>query len=114
MKYSLALLLLLTSTAFARDPTGKYADAANAQWYRSQHNSQGEWCCNDADGHPYFGDYTFDADGSVNVRDEAGNAHKLPPYMVLKGSNPTGHAVWWYLEIGTTHRDYCFAPGGGA
>jgi hypothetical protein len=31
--------------------------------------------------------------------------------MVLKGPNPTGHAVWWYLEVGSQHRDYCFAPG---
>jgi hypothetical protein len=112
---ALAALLLLTSAALARDPDGRYAESPHAHWFKTQHNEQGEWCCDNSDGHPYFGDYSFNADGSVNVTDEAGKPHKLPAYMVLKGSNPTGHAVLWYTDHQHAgHRDYCFAPGGGA
>ena len=80
-------------------------------WYKTQHNSRGEWCCNESDGHPYFGDIKQHEDGSVTVFSEDGTPHHLPEYMVLKGPNPTGHAVWWYLDVGPTHRDYCFAHG---
>jgi hypothetical protein len=79
-------------------------------WYKQQHNARGEWCCNESDGHPFYGDYSINEDGSVTLHID-GKARVLPSYMVLKGPNPTGHAVWWYLDVGTTHRDYCFAPG---
>ena len=67
-------------------------------WYKQQHNSRGEWCCNESDGHPFFGNYSINEDGSVTVNFE-GKEHVLPDYMVLKGPNPTGHAVWWYLDV---------------
>lgn len=76
-------------------------------WYKNQHNEQGQWCCDKSDGHPYYGNYKFNEDGSVILD----NGHKLPAYMVLKGSNPTGHSVWWFTDAGGEHRDYCFAPG---
>lgn len=76
-------------------------------WYKNQHNQQGQWCCDESDGHPYFGDYKINDDGSI-VLD---NGHTLPAYMVLKGPNPTGHSVWWFTDAGGEHRDYCFAPG---
>jgi hypothetical protein len=79
-------------------------------WYKQQHNARGEWCCDESDGHPYYGDYTINNDGSITLQVN-GEAHTIPADLVLQGSNPTGHAVWWYLEIGSTHRDYCFAPG---
>ena len=79
-------------------------------WYQQQHNDMGQWCCDQSDGHPFFGDYAFNKDGSVTLHVN-GDARTLPAYMVLKGPNPTGHAVWWYVEAGSQHRDYCFAPG---
>lgn len=106
---------LLARAADARwKPEYASADPAIQQWYGTQHNDKGQWCCNDADGHPYFGGYSINADGGVTLTGEDGKVYTLPSYMVLKGPNPTGHAVWWFLEIGSTHRDYCFAPGGGA
>ena len=92
------------------------ADYANAdpgikQWYSAQRNKNGGWCCDNADGHDFYGDYKLDTDGSVEF-DADGVHHKLPPFMVLNGPNPTGHAVWWYIvqQDGTYH-DYCFALG---
>lgn len=79
-------------------------------WYRSQHNAQGQWCCDEADGHPYFGAYTLNKDGSVTLDLKEGK-RTLPAFMVLSGPNPTGHAVWWYLDAGGNRTDFCFAPG---
>ncbi|HZD90951.1 MAG TPA: hypothetical protein VE224_12690 [Pseudolabrys sp.] len=79
-------------------------------WYKSQHNAQGQWCCDKSDGHPYFGTYTMNKDGSVTLDLKQGK-RTLPAYMVLGGPNPTGHAVWWYLDVAGHHTDFCFAPG---
>ena len=81
------------------------------QWYQKQHNGEGQWCCDKSDGHPYFGAYTLNKDGSVTLDLGSGKTRRIPEYMVLSGPNPTGHAVWWYLEVGDTHTDFCFAPG---
>lgn len=105
-----AALLFILAPALARDTDGRYANSKNAEWFKSQHNSEGQWCCDESDGHPFFGDYKINDDGSVTIRHE-GQTHKLPSYMVLKGGNPTGHAVWWFADAGGEHRDYCFAPG---
>ena len=90
--------------------TGTVSDPATAAWFKNQHNANGQWCCDESDGHPFFGDYKINDDGSVTIHHD-GIVHDLPAYMVLKGSNPTGHAVWWFTEAGEDHRDYCFAPG---
>lgn len=79
-------------------------------WYKSQHNAQGQWCCDESDGHRYDGSYTMNQDGSVTLHLASG-PRTLPAYMVLSGPNPTGHAVYWYLDTGDTRTDFCFAPG---
>lgn len=79
-------------------------------WYRTQQNKIGWRCCEQSDGHPYYGNYRLTPDGGVELQLESG-PHKIPSYMVLKGPNPTGHAVWWYIENYTGHYDLCFAPG---
>jgi len=38
-----------------------------SEWFRSQHNSLGGCCCNDADGHRYYGHYVLNSDGSVTI-----------------------------------------------
>ena len=68
------------------------------------------WCCTESDGHPYFGDYSLGEDGSVVLNYE-GQRYVIPDQLVLKGTNPTGHAVWWFLEGPTGRTTYCFAPG---
>lgn len=99
-----AIAWLLTEDARAR--WAGEATPETKAWYKAQRNQKDEWCCDDADGHPYYGFYEINPDGSVTVMRE-GKRHVLPAYMVLKGRNPTGHAVWWF----TASRDYCFAPG---
>lgn len=95
-------MLFAALVAWARDPQGVYVNSPHKTWYETQHNSKGDWCCNEADAHPYFGDYTLNTDGSVTVEGET-----IPKEQVLTGTNPTGHAVWWRLG----QRTYCFAPG---
>lgn len=101
---------ILISRADARDPTGKYANSPNAAWFKAQHNSQGEWCCDESDGHPFYGEYTFNADGSVTAHD-GGIEYKIDKYKVLTGANPTGSPVWWFIDVAGGRMTYCFAPG---
>ena len=108
---AIALTSMLCAPALARwkPEFGKAAPEVQA-WFKNQHNEQGQWCCDESDGHPFFGDYKINEDGSVSLEHE-GQRRTLPAYMVLKGGNPTGHAVWWFTDAGGKHRDYCFAPG---
>ncbi len=83
-----------------------------SEWFRSQHNAFGGWCCNDADGHRYYGDYVLNSDGSVTISPGTPDAHHVESYKVLSGTNPTGTAVWWYNEgQAGAKTTYCFAPG---
>jgi hypothetical protein len=59
-------------------------------------------CLEERTGQP--SDYALNKDGSVTLADGT----RIPPWQVLKGPNPTGHAVWWRDERFVT---YCFAPG---
>lgn len=106
----LALLATFSRPAHARWKAA-YADSPYASWYSSQRNAKGQFCCDKSDGHPYYGAYTINKDGSVTLDLGKGGLRQIPSYMVLTGANPTGHAVWWYLETGAGQIDYCFAPG---
>jgi len=106
-----ALCALYTVMAQARDLDGRYAHSPHAEWFKSQHNSQGQWCCDEADGHRFYGEYAINKDGSVTAYDE-GKKFDLPSYMILAGANPTGTAVWWFTtDHDGERRSYCFAPG---
>lgn len=109
-RYASFVLLFLfgtLATAAARwKPDYVSADPKIQAWYHDQHNDKGEWCCDESDGHPFYGAYVLNKDGSVTLVTEKG-LHSIPSYKVLKGPNPTGHAVWWF----DSNRDYCFAPG---
>lgn len=111
--FFLALLVaVLISSAHARwKPQYANQPAEIQAWFKQQRNAQGQVCCDRSDGHPFFGQYDMNDDGSVTLHLAGGKTHTLPAYMVLHGPNPTGHAVWWYLSNDFGHRDYCFAPG---
>jgi hypothetical protein len=104
------LFLFMLLPAFARDPDGRYAGSPYAEWFKSQHNEKGEWCCDKSDGHYYDGAYTLNQDGSVTIG-TGKDATTLQSYMVLKHPNPTGRAVWWYIDGYGSRMSYCFAPG---
>ena len=109
--WATAVLVLCCGSANARWKAIYASQPAEVQaWFKQQHNSRGEWCCDESDGHPFFGDYKLNDDGSVTVEMD-GQPHIIPAELVLKGRNPTGHAVWWYRDTVSGHRDYCFAPG---
>jgi hypothetical protein len=65
--------VLALAGAYGKNLDGRYDNAPNREWYESQHNAKRQWCCNESDGHPYFGDYTFREGGSVvlNTRTSA-------------------------------------------
>lgn len=110
----LASLLLITAIyappAAARDPDGRYANSPYKEWFNTQHNSKGGYCCNDADGHEYDGDYSFDGEGNVSLTLD-GQTVKIEAWKVLHGPNPTGHAVVWYVQGNAGPMTFCFAPG---
>ena len=43
----------------------RHTPPAIQAWYRAQQNDNDEWCCDNADGHPYFGNYRLTEDGGV-------------------------------------------------
>ena len=95
-----------TAQVWAAKWKPQYASAPPSvrNWYSSQHNSRGGFCCDQADGDAYYGNYHLNADGSVTLAD---GTH-IPKWQVLSGNNPTGHAVWWHYK---NLISYCFAPG---
>ena len=88
--FSVAGALARWNPIYARQPI------SIQKWYAEQHNSTGQWCCDKNDGHPYFGGYTLNKDGSVTLDLKSGK-HVISADKVLTGPNPTGHAVWWYV-----------------
>jgi len=113
VQFTIAIVLAsaVCAPALARWKAEYGTQTAEVQaWFKDQHNSQGQWCCDESDGHPFYGSYAINKDGSVSIEGEQG-PRTLPGYMVLKGPNPTGHAVWWFTDAGGDYRDYCFAPG---
>lgn len=105
MRLLVALLLVLSvSPAFARWKA-EYALASPEirEWFRNQHDRRGNWCCDEADGSRYDGDYKLNGDGSVTLAD----GRRVEAEKVLTGPNPTGHAVLWHYGKVI----YCFAPG---
>lgn len=100
------LFLLLGCLACLARDDGRYANSPNKQWFNEQHNSVGQWCCNESDGHLYYGDYKINDDGSVTAE-----GHTIESYKVLKTANPMGAAVWWYIENDQGRTTFCFAPG---
>ena len=111
LRYAAVILSFLSGAAEARW-RADYADSPPdlRAWFEHQRNARGQWCCNESDGHPFYGPYVINADGSVTMQLPSG-PHTLPAYMVLEGPNPTGHAVYWYRDYGNARIDYCFAPG---
>lgn len=107
--FGIVVAIAVSSAVLAQ---GNHDGQPNAAWFAKQYNKNGQWCCDVSDGHEYDGDYVVNGDGSVTL-DPDGTARTLPKAMILDGPNPTGHAVWWYVESGGSHTDYCFAPGAG-
>ncbi len=109
MKALLAVVALaagfLPLPAMARDD-GRFSNSPYKQWFEAQHNALGQSCCNQADAEPYFGDYTLNPDGSATLQIEGG-PQNIEAGKVLKGTNPTGHAIWWH----TAGYTWCFIPG---
>ena len=112
-KLLIALLVFASlQPAFAKNEDGKYDSSPFKEWFETQHNSKGEWCCNDADGHMYDGDYSLNADGSVTIPWNAQGPIHVDASRVLTTPNPTGHAVWWYLpDMQGRPNTFCFSPG---
>lgn len=92
----------------------RYADGSPyvAQWFADQRSPAGQWCCDQADGHLFYGTYTPNADGSVDATDELGKTYHIGKDQVLSGPNPTGTAVWWFAKAPDGAKyTYCFALG---
>jgi hypothetical protein len=85
----------------------------------------GQFCCDKSDGHFFYGDYTPNPDGSIDLTDpDDGSHYHIDKDYVLTGPNPTGAAIWWYEPVKSDPIEgydnegrpmakwtYCFAPG---
>lgn len=110
---AIGVALLFVAQAHARNINGEYDNAPNHKWFAAQHNAQGQWCCDKADGHEFDGNYTMNDDGSVTLHFDDGRQLQIAKYKVLTGPNPTGHAIWWHADHPNSPYDtYCFIAGG--
>ena len=80
----------------------RFVSSPYASWYESQRGCGGGVCCSKADAEAYYGNVTYNSDGSVTLD----NGARIPSCSVLRGPNPTGHAVW--SDNGPVN--FCFAP----
>ena len=39
--------VLALAGAYGKNLDGRYDNAPNKEWYESQHNAKGQWCCNE-------------------------------------------------------------------
>lgn len=116
----LVYLLLLTAAlaaphALARDPGGRYRDAAPEirDWFRSQKSPKtGGLCRNEADG-TYAEEDIRDGIYWTRFGETRGTWIPVPPDVVIHDPNRNGAPIaWWYYDKGElTIR--CYAPGGG-
>jgi hypothetical protein len=107
--FALVSACFIHEQALAKDRS-QWAHSPHQEWYENQRNGFGRQCCDNSDAHPYFGNYTLHSDGSITLKLEGGD-HKIPGILIVKGPNPTGHPVWWYLDNEGGHFDFCFALG---
>jgi len=88
------VLCLATSSAMARDPTGKYANGPLASWFEAIHNKMGAYCCKNADDTPVEdGDWDVKKDHYL-VRLNLG-WQMVPDGALVTEANKFGKAVVW-------------------
>jgi hypothetical protein len=103
MRFILFFIVVFITVPATAKWKPQYLSSPNASWYESQRGCGGGKCCSEADAEAYFGSVTYNADGSVTLE----NGARVASCSVLRGPNPTGHAVWWHKGPVS----YCFAPG---
>jgi len=86
----------------------KYADAPYRGWFAQQRDGDGWSCCDLSDAHPIYDAYIKDRKWHVLID---GIHYEIQPQQLLKGPNPTGHAIIWYGGSGDHVTIFCFAPG---
>lgn len=106
------ILALLAVPALAAPPPGT-VDGPIHQWFERQHNIQGLWCCNLADGLVLDSEDWRSTGAHYEVRiDDAwitiADSQLRDPNG---GPNPVGKAVVWFTANEHGLRVYCFAPG---
>lgn len=107
-----AILLLASFIYHAKSRElypGQYANSPHKEWYGKQKSPQnGNLCCSQADG--------VDAQEDIRKGQYWTQWQDFPwmpvPWeVVIRGPNPTGHAVvWWYTQDGVPVIR-CYAPG---
>ncbi len=105
-------LLLASTTAFARDPDGKYARANPEmhKWFEQLRSQAGEACCALDDGNLVKDSDWRSKDGHYQVFLDNGWID-VPENAVIKEPNRYGRTVLWpYYEDGHPYVR-CFLPG---
>ena len=110
---------LVLCVALAKGGPREGNDPAVTLWFKTQHNMDGGWCCELADGHRLEqGDVRFDA--AINkwfVRLPDQSWRMIQDWQLRHpegGANPVGHPVLWYnlkTENGSPYYQiWCFDP----
>lgn len=112
MKMAVAILMLLTTTAFAVD-RGQWAQNSLRQWFEGLKNGNGVGCCSQSDGIRLDDvDWKLE-DGRYSVRIDK-QWVEVPDVALLKQQNHAGHAVVWPNYTTGAIVVLCFIPGAGS
>ncbi len=123
MRYIAIALVMLATTAIARDDAGRWAqaDPALRQWFRDQRSPlTGQSCCDEADGTEAEEDIRnghYWARWKMKPRgfDQEFTTEwvEIPDEVVIREPNKNGAPiVWWWFEDGKPAAR-CYSPGGG-
>jgi hypothetical protein len=110
---STLLLTVLALSAHAEPPKGVTIEPGLHAWFERQHNANGGWCCDLADGHILTEDQWRGGTKGYEVL-IAGRWWPIEPWMYrnpIGGPNPTGQAIVWYTDAYDGPRIWCFTPG---
>jgi hypothetical protein len=110
IRFILLILVLLSSSAIARDPDGRYAQSPLRDWFKSLRSQQGVPCCDSADGQRVE-DVDWDTEGDhYRVRLD-GQWIDVPDSAVIREPNQSGKTIVWPHYVYGKIVILCFLPG---
>jgi hypothetical protein len=101
-----AIFLLASKFALARDLDGRYAQSEHGEWVKSLRNKNGMGCCDEADGFKVEDPDWRNVGNEYEVKLE-GKWVRLEDHQILTDPNRLGFAMVWIWRGNIT----CFLPG---
>lgn len=113
LRLMILLLASLISTAYARDPEGKYANSPLKHWFDGLANKHSQLCCSVADGRTLEDPDVETRNNQYWVRID-GTWYPVPDEALVTVPNKFGQPVVWpIMGLDGKLVIRCFMPGAG-